>query len=52
MAVMKCIGRLEKRIFSPKRFAAYANYMRAGVENMRKLVYAFYDPNFSFKAGH
>ena len=23
--------------------------MRASVENMRKLVYAFYDPNFSFK---
>lgn len=40
---------LGEKDFSPKRFAAYANYMRAGVENMRKLVYAFYDPNFSFK---
>jgi flavin-dependent dehydrogenase len=35
--------------FEPKRFEAYATYMRQGVENMRKLVYAFYDPNFSFK---
>lgn len=31
------------------RFAAYARYIREGVENMRKLVYAFYDPAFSFK---
>jgi flavin-dependent dehydrogenase len=35
--------------FSPSRFSAYATYMRQGVENMRKLVYAFYDPKFSFK---
>ena len=35
--------------FSPARFANYATYMRQGVENMRKLVYAFYDPKFSFK---
>jgi flavin-dependent dehydrogenase len=35
--------------FSPARFAAYGRYMREGVENMRKLVYAFYDPKFSFK---
>ncbi len=37
------------RDFSPVRFANYASAIRAGVENMRKLVYAFYDPNFSFK---
>ena len=37
------------RDFSPARFSDYAIYMRQGVENMRKLVYAFYDPNFSFK---
>lgn len=37
------------RDFSPARFGDYARFMRAGVENMRKLVYAFYDPNFSFK---
>jgi flavin-dependent dehydrogenase len=35
--------------FSPARFAAYAATLRQGIENMRKLVYAFYDPNFSFK---
>jgi len=35
--------------FSPERFAGYASALREGIENMRKLVYAFYDPNFSFK---
>jgi hypothetical protein len=35
--------------FSPARFEVYGRYVREGVENMRKLVYAFYDPNFSFK---
>lgn len=35
--------------FSPERFSDYATQLRAGVENMRKLVYAFYDPNFSFR---
>lgn len=40
---------LVEKNFAPQRFEAYANYMRQGVENMRKLVYAFYDPNFSFK---
>lgn len=34
---------------SPHRFENYSRLMREGVENMRKLVYAFYDPNFSFK---
>jgi flavin-dependent dehydrogenase len=34
--------------FSPARFSDYAAMLRQGVENMRKLVYAFYDPNFSF----
>ncbi|NOS72161.1 MAG: FAD-dependent oxidoreductase [Verrucomicrobia bacterium] len=38
-----------ERDFSPQRFADYARFMRQGVENMRKLVYAFYDPDFSFK---
>jgi flavin-dependent dehydrogenase len=33
----------------PERFESYARYMREGVENMRKLVYAFYNPNFSFR---
>lgn len=34
---------------SPARFADYAAQLRTGIENMRKLVYAFYDPNFSFR---
>lgn len=34
---------------SPARFADYGTQIRAGVENMRKLVYAFYDPKFSFR---
>jgi flavin-dependent dehydrogenase len=37
------------RDLSPERFAGYAAALRHGIENMRKLVYAFYDPNFSFK---
>ncbi len=34
---------------APQRFENYATMLRQGIENMRKLVYAFYDPNFSFK---
>lgn len=34
---------------SPARFAQYGNQLRQGIENMRKLIYAFYDPKFSFK---
>jgi len=34
---------------SPSHFAEYGSTLRTGVENMRKLVYAFYDPNFSFR---
>lgn len=40
---------IAERDFSPERFADYGRYMREGVENMRKLVYAFYDPKFSFR---
>jgi hypothetical protein len=35
--------------FSPDRFASYGATLREGIENMRKLVYAFYDPKFSFR---
>jgi hypothetical protein len=35
---------------APDRFAAYGATLRQGIENMRKLVYAFYNPAFSFKA--
>jgi len=37
---------------SPQRFAECARLMRQGIDNMRKLVYAFYNPNFSFKDRH
>jgi flavin-dependent dehydrogenase len=37
-----------ERDFSPERFSEYATALRQGVENMRKLVYAFYNPDFSF----
>jgi flavin-dependent dehydrogenase len=37
------------RDFSPARFAEYGRKLRHGIENMRKLVYAFYDQNFSFR---
>ena len=37
------------RDFSPARFESYGRTLREGIENMRKLVYAFYDENFSFK---
>ncbi len=33
---------------SGARFAEYGEKLCTGLENMRKLVYAFYDPNFSF----
>jgi len=35
--------------FSPARFTEYGRFLREGIENMRKLVYAFYDQNFSFR---
>src|SRR5262249_11575018 len=38
----------EAQDFSAERFTEYSNMMREGIENMRKLVYAFYDQNFSF----
>jgi flavin-dependent dehydrogenase len=31
------------------RFSKYAQTLRQGIENMRRLVYAFYNPNFSFR---
>src|SRR5688572_725663 len=37
------------RDFSPSRFTEYGRQLREGIENMRKLVYAFYDQNFSFR---
>jgi flavin-dependent dehydrogenase len=40
----------DARDFSADRFADYSATMREGLENMRKLVYAFYDQGFSFRA--
>jgi flavin-dependent dehydrogenase len=34
---------------SPARFAAYGEEVRRGLEAMRRLVYAFYDHEFSFR---
>jgi flavin-dependent dehydrogenase len=39
----------EAQDFSAERFIEYSRVLREGLENMRKLVYAFYDPNFSFR---
>lgn len=36
--------------YSPSRFLTYGTFLREGIENMRKLVYAFYHPDFSFRA--
>jgi len=35
--------------YSGQRFSEYAATLRQGIENMRKLIYAFYNPDFSFK---
>jgi len=35
--------------FDPRRFGSYAATLRRSVENMRKLIYAFYNPQFSFR---
>jgi flavin-dependent dehydrogenase len=40
---------LEDQDFSPARFAEYGRQLREGVENMRKLVYAFYHGDFRFR---
>lgn len=39
----------EAQDYSAERFTEYGRFMQEGIENMRKLVYAFYDPNFSFR---
>jgi flavin-dependent dehydrogenase len=39
----------EAQDFSAERFAEYGRVLCEGLENMRKLVYAFYDPKFSFR---
>ena len=39
---------IQSNDFCPSRFEDYATTLRDGIENMRKLVYAFYNPNFNF----
>ncbi|HYF51188.1 MAG TPA: NAD(P)/FAD-dependent oxidoreductase [Planctomycetota bacterium] len=39
----------KKNDFSAKHFNEYGRTMMEGIENMRALVYAFYDQNFSFR---
>jgi flavin-dependent dehydrogenase len=39
----------EAQDFGAEQFADYSRSLREGLENMRKLVYAFYDPKFSFR---
>ena len=40
---------LVEKDFSAAKFTEYGRMMSQGIENMRKLVYAFYDPNISFR---
>ena len=40
---------IEADDFSPAQFEEYATTLRVSIENMRKLVYAFYHPNFTFR---
>ncbi len=40
---------MDAQDFSAERFVEYGRTMCEGIENMRKLVYAFYDQAFSFR---
>jgi flavin-dependent dehydrogenase len=42
-------GIIEGSLEKTDHFAPYGAAIRQGIENMRKLVYAFYQPGFSFK---
>jgi flavin-dependent dehydrogenase len=49
MAADAIAAALKAQDFSAERFTEYGRTMIEGLENMRKLVYAFYDPDFSFR---
>jgi flavin-dependent dehydrogenase len=49
MAADAITSAFEAQDFSARRFTEYSRVMREGLENMRKLVYAFYDQKFSFR---
>lgn len=40
---------LQQGDFRAERFTGYSRMMHEGIENMRKLVYAFYDPQVTFR---
>jgi flavin-dependent dehydrogenase len=49
MAADAIAAALKAQDFSAERFTEYGRSMIEGLENMRKLVYAFYDQKFSFR---
>jgi Dehydrogenases (flavoproteins) len=49
MAADAIAAALKAQDFSAERFTEYGRTMIEGLENMRKLVYAFYDQKFSFR---
>jgi len=49
LAAETIVAGLQSGDLSAASFEDYSRTLRAGVENMRKLVYAFYDPKFSFR---
>ena len=49
MAADAIYAAYEANDYSAERFTEYGRVLREGLENMRKLVYAFYDPDFSFR---
>ncbi len=49
MAAEEADRALTEGDYSAERFAAYGEEMCLGIESMRRLVYAFYDQEFSFR---
>ena len=49
MAADKVSEAIKNNNFCPSQFSDYSLTLREGIENMRKLVYAFYDPSFTFR---
>jgi flavin-dependent dehydrogenase len=49
LAADAAVEAFAQRDFSADRFAGYTAVLHQGIENMRKLVCAFYEPNFSFR---
>ena len=49
LAADAIMAAFEAQDFSAQRFSEYSRILREGLENMRKLVYAFYDQGFSFR---